>query len=538
MMQDIRSLLTDAMTLFGRGDLAGAETASHAILARAPDEPNALMFLGLIRGQQGRRQEALDLLSRAYTGAPTNPHILNGMGICHKALGNPRAAIDAYRAAIAIDRQIPPIHLNLGRALELVGDMSEAAQCYRRAVQLKPDYDEAFGALALVLESRQRFEEARGAALRAKSLHPNQAAANIVLARTALQSGNADEVLELIPGVIQSGEVSRSDQAILWGLIGRACESKKRFDQAFDAFTRSNDLQFSLHHAQFQAGAGTATPKLLDDLQAYFTGGGRIQEVNDLAADGARTPIFMVGFPRSGTTLLDQALASHPEIETLEEVDTLVDAIAALVSAGSAASFFGSLDGPTLSQFRQAYWERVKHALGRLPERTVFIDKMPINTVYLGLTAALFPQAKIIFSIRDPRDVVLSCFKQQFGMNHPMFQFLKLEGAAKYYGQVMRLAETYRASLRLSIYDVRYESLVSDFDVTVRGLLSFLGLTWDDAVRDYEVTARTRQIRTPSASQVIKPLYTSSIGRWRDYEKQLEPVLPVLEPWAKRYGYE
>lgn len=155
----------------------------------------------------------------------------------------------------------------------------------------------------------------------------------------------------------------------------------------------------------------------------------------------------------------------------------------------------------------------------------------------LPLIHLLFPNAKIIFALRDPRDVVTSCFTQQFLLNAAMFQFLSLETTARYYDAVMRLAETARARLPLDLHVVRYEDLVADFDSEVASLLRFLDLPWDERVHGFHDTARSRLIRTPSAAQVRQPLYASSVARWRRYERQLEPVLPKLKPWLEAYGY-
>jgi hypothetical protein len=163
---------------------------------------------------------------------------------------------------------------------------------------------------------------------------------------------------------------------------------------------------------------------------------------------------------------------------------------------------------------------------------------LPLNATLLPVIYRLFPQAKIVFAVRDPRDCVLSCYQQRFGMNAAMFQLLRLETAAAYYDAVMGLVRVCRERLPLDVHEVRHEAVVGDFDAAVGALLSFLGLTWDDAVRGYAETARRRVIATPSAAQVVQPLYTSSQGKWRNYRRFLAPVLPVLDPWVAAFGYE
>ncbi len=159
-------------------------------------------------------------------------------------------------------------------------------------------------------------------------------------------------------------------------------------------------------------------------------------------------------------------------------------------------------------------------------------------SVNLPLVAKLFPGARILFARRDPRDVVLSCFRRRFGMNPSMYQLLTLEGTAAYYDAVMRLAQIWRQLLPLPQHLVRYESLVEDFDGTARAACDFLGLAWDEGLRDFAARARTRGISTPSAAQVARGLNREGQGSWRRYRQQMEPVLPTLRPWVEAFGYE
>ena len=162
---------------------------------------------------------------------------------------------------------------------------------------------------------------------------------------------------------------------------------------------------------------------------------------------------------------------------------------------------------------------------------------MPLSSVALPVIAKLFPNARILFALRDPRDAVLSCFRRRFGMNPSMYQLLTLEGAAIFYDGVMRLSERYRELLPLPQQFVRYESLVDDFEATTREVCAFIGLDWNPNMADFAARARTRGISTPSAAQVARGLNREGKGTWRRYREQMAPVLPLLEPWVERFGY-
>jgi hypothetical protein len=186
---------------------------------------------------------------------------------------------------------------------------------------------------------------------------------------------------------------------------------------------------------------------------------------------------------------------------------------------------------------RRRYWENATAALKEPLAGRVLVDKLPLNLVLLPAIARIFPDAKIIVALRDPRDAVLSAFQQRFGMNPAMAQMLELGSAARYYDAAMTLLERCREKLPLDMHQVRYEDVVADLEGAARGLAAFLDLPFEPAMLEFSATARRRDIATPSARQVVQPLYARSVGRWRAYAYHLSPVLPLLAPWAERFGY-
>jgi hypothetical protein len=247
--------------------------------------------------------------------------------------------------------------------------------------------------------------------------------------------------------------------------------------------------------------------------------------------------IFLVGFPRSGTTLLQNVLAAHPAVVSLEEKDCLAAAESAYLSSDEGLERLSRISRDEAARQRELYWSAVR-SFGVEPGGKVFIDKLPLASVLLPVIAKLFPNARVLFAIRDPRDVVLSCFRRRFAMNAAMYELLTLEGAGAYYDAVMRLSERYRDLLPLPQHLVRYESLVDDFEATAGAACRFVGLEWDAGLLEFAARARTRGIATPSAAQVARGLNREGQGVWRRYREQINPVLPMLEPWVERFGYE
>jgi hypothetical protein len=321
------------------------------------------------------------------------------------------------------------------------------------------------------------------------------------------------------------------------GLLGDALDGQDRTAAAFEAYSEKNRILRGLHKVRF---GGTARPlNFVERLTGYVeqAAPGRWNKARSSSAlPRSQQHVFLLGFMRSGTTLLEQVLASHPDVEDLEERETLRELSAVYLGSAAGLKELSSLSEPLLDRARDNYWQRVR-AFGAKPEGKIFVDKQPFNTLNLFLIARLFPDAKIVFAVRDPRDVVLSCFRRHLEVKPTTFEMLTLTDAARFYDRVMHLAEIYRSTLPLDLLECRYEHLVSDFESCVRSTCAFIGMNWNEAMRDFDRSTRERVVRSPSAHQVRLGLYSQAIGQWRRYEKELSPIIPFLQPWIERFGY-
>ena len=276
-------------------------------------------------------------------------------------------------------------------------------------------------------------------------------------------------------------------------------------------------------------------PKSLKTFQDFFAGMDAAEWPTE--DTNQKTPAFLVGFPRSGTTLLDQVLSSHSRITVLEEKENLEAFYTQFPATPDDLSRLMACESEQLQTWRDSYWQQITDEI-EIADELLVVDKLPLNIVLLGHIRTLFPAARIVFALRDPRDAVFSCFQQRLGMNQAMFQFLKLETAVSYYDQVMSLAKIFKDDLSIPMHFVRYESVISDYDAEVNAVLEYLGLDWEDGVRDYQSTARKRRTSTPSAPDVIRPLYTTSIGKWRHYSEFIGDRFEPLRKWVDYWGYE
>jgi tetratricopeptide (TPR) repeat protein len=523
------------------GGLAAAGRLALLALSEGVDDPSVLNLAASVRYGERRFEEAVDLLQRARSMAPKDAHILNSLGVCLKALGRSQDSLEAYDCAIRVDPGLAAAHFNRGSLLDQLNDLKAARASYERAAELDRNYVEPLASLAW-LDARAGIPaSARALAGRALALSSGSVPARLALASAELQEGNFAGASAQLSELGRQPGLTAVNRSIALGLLGDLKDAEGQPADAYAAYEASNAALKALNAPRFE-GPGIESP--LDHvarLIACFENSDPAQW-RDAPADrpGAGDPgthVFLVGFPRSGTTLLENVLAAHSEVVSLEERDCLEAASSDFLTSAGGLEQLAGISREEADRHRQAYWSAVR-SFGIEPGGRMFIDKMPLSSVALPLIAKLFPNARILFARRDPRDVVLSCFRRRFGMNPSMYQLLTLDGAATYYDAVMRLSELYRDILPLPQHIVRYESLVEDFEGTASAACDFLGLEWQSGMREFAAKARNRGISTPSAAQVARGLNRDGQGVWRRYRDQMAPVLPILDPWVRRFGYE
>ena len=519
-----------------RGDIAEAGRLADAALAAGLRHPMLFNLAADRWEREGRFDDALALLQQGHDLAPADLGLNQALGLVLHRLERHTAAVVHFDAVIAAQPGFAPAHAARGAALEAIGDIQAAEAAYREAVTLQPGHLAAIAGLASLASRRGRSAEARALADQVLAAQPNYPDAVMVLAQSDLTDGKPGEGEARIYDLLGDPRITAQQRALAQGLLGDLLDAQNRIGEAFTAYDTCNRGLLETYRSRFGAGQG-----------AFAFARGVLDVVDAAKADAWRSAsqpgqadvtghVFLMGFPRSGTTLLEQVLASHPDTVALEERDTLADAVAAY--ARTPGQLMGLADAPQseITRLRAAYWQRVRQE-GANPAGKLFVDKHPLNTFRLPLIAKLFPEAKILFARRDPRDVVLSCFRRRFAMSGPMYELLSLEGAARFYDVAMQLGERLGGRLPLAHHVVRHESLVEDFDATARDVCDFLGLPWTDALRDFAGRVQDRGIATPSGAQLSRGLSAEGMGAWRRYAAQMEPILPILSPWVARFGY-
>jgi len=427
----------------------------------------------------------------------------------------------------AVRRAPQDLELVLGLASHNLTQQRHAAseEGYRRAIAMDPANVLGFLGVATVFDQTNRTDELAVWVKEAEDAGIAPEGLSFVKAFDHRRAKRYAEGLEALSRVPDHLETARRQQ-----LLGQLLEGAERYDEAFEAFARMNAIieedptdpvgRATAYREQVRSQSKTLTRKWAKSW-------------NEAKVDDRPSPAFLVGFPRSGTTLLDTILMSHPGTEVLEEEP-------ALMRATEALGGFGAIPGASdedIAHARDTYFD-VARTLTPLEPGKLLVDKNPLSMNCVPAIRRIFPDAKIILALRHPCDVVLSCYVTNFKPNNAMASFLHVDTAAELYDLSFGLFEKSRELLKPAVHVLTYEKLVEDRDRELRPLLDFLGLNWDDRVLDHESTARARgHIKTASYAQVVEPIYKRSAGRWQNYRKHLEPVLPVLEPWVAKFGY-
>ena len=312
----------------------------------------------------------------------------------------------------------------------------------------------------------------------------------------------------------------------------------ERYDRAFSSFTTANQCVFKSHAMSAYRRKNALTLKEIDEIQAFFSSA-RIRCWKRFdPATAKHNMVFLVGFPRSGTTLLEQILNTHKRVVTLDEQPIFENVFNGFRNPSERMKQLDQLSKAEIEYLRKSYLDKVTRKINNDESIETIVDKLPLNILYLGIMYRFFPDAKIIVALRHPLGCVLSAFMQEFKINKMMFNFLTLEGCARFYAKVMGLYLHYQSVLPMQIYQIRYEDIVDDFENEIRSLFDFLALEWQGLVLNYHQSAKDRKISTPSYSQVVKPIYRDAIDRWKHYRTHLSPALTWVEPFIQSFGYK
>ncbi|HET9334972.1 MAG TPA: sulfotransferase, partial [Sphingomicrobium sp.] len=482
--------------------------------------------LGRALASADRHEDSLRAFQEAARRDPEDGMAAFELGKCLTRLGRPEEALPILGKAARLCRTNPNVFLVIGFTYARLQDLKQAEQSYRVALHVDPAHAAAYLNLSILLERGNRIEEVEGLYEQALANGVEEAELCYVRALILRRQGALEEALELA----QKSTMSSLDPSWRAQLIGEIADKLHDSDTAFAAYSEMNEIAGrNPDAAQFDRAAYRRRIEAMteDTTKEWFDSWRPVEPSAE-----PPSPAFLVGFLRSGTTLLDTILMGHAGTQVIEEEPMLTRVEDILGDQRRA----GEIDANGVNALRARYFRELSQPLspGKL-----LIDKNPLATLRAPLIHRIFPDAPIIFAVRHPCDVVLSCFMQNFLVTESMASFLDIENAALAYDRAMTFWQKCREIFPLRVHTVRYEDMVDDLEGEMRPLLEFLGLPWDERVLEHQKTALDRgYIRTPSYAQVTEGIYKRASGRWERYRKHLEPILPILAPWVERFGYE
>ncbi len=554
------------------GDFATAESLCLDVLQLAPDRPGALTVLYEIRKAAGNHRAAEALIRRivgfdpnnfwatneltlmllgkgdlaegeiharnAVRIAPENPQAHNLMGMIMTEAQRPAVGEYHYRRVLELAGNRDPILLaNLAWCLKTQGRMEESRALYQESVAAAPEIRQTLLGWARMEEADRKFDTAMEVLDRLERVTPEDP--NIALTRAIVlgrmrRYDAAIALLDSLAARIEGGRLGPNELLEK----GRLLDQMGHHDEAFAAFLEGKAMARELSGNAY---LDEQASQMVARLRGFFTAERlRILPRATVRRDVPQ-PVFILGFPRSGTTLVEQTLTAHPRVAAGDELPLIHDITGIMPRMLSSPMAYPEAlaelwmgdrrDG--LDDLRDYYLQKVRQ-MGVLREGAdFFTDKMPLNETHLGLIAMLFPEAPLIHVIRHPLDIMVSAISNHF--THGLYCATALETAATHYVRVMDLVSHYRSQMGLRYLPIRYEDMVADQEGSVRAMLDFVGLDFDPRCLSFH--ENTRYARTASYAQVTERLYDRSMFRHRHYIRHLEPIIPLLRPVIERLGY-
>ncbi len=565
--KDINTLVNLACVLKDSGNPKDAERFLKDALEINPNNDFALTNLGAVLNELEQFDEGEKYLRKALSINSSSPIALNNLGNILSNKKNNRDAELCYRQAIKLKSDFSLAYNNLGSLLSRQGNLIEAEKYTERAINLNPRFELAFvnlGSIKIDLDKLSEAEELFISAIeinenynyayrnlfrlyektnkinklknKLESLKQNKHIINEILmfkARISFREKDFTTAKKLIDQVSNEWikNTDHSTNLLYWSFRAFIEDKVKNYDDAFKCFEKSQlNLKYADTNPQIFQNYILSYRENIDN-KSFFKKTKKTKILKN-------SPIFLIGFPRSGTTLLDTILRSHPEIDVLEE-KPLINSVEQIIKSKFKYSL-NELHKLTLDELdflRNHYLEILQNNCDNKNAKKL-IDKFPFQTVCLPLINLLFPDSKIIFTHRNPYDTVLSCFQQSFEPNNAMANFRSIESASRIYDLTMSTWLDYKEKLKMNYITSKYEDLIANFDEHIFKILDFLDVSWDENIKNYRNTAHERgKINTPSSSQVVQPLYKSSINKWKNYEKYFKSSNQYLEKWLSHFKY-
>ena len=497
-----------------KGNIQKAASFSQHAAQLSPDDAAIQYNFGMILRHLGMYDEAIIHISRAVEIKPEKSTYHYTLASCYQAIADADSLVFHYGRALELNPAMVECYINLGHHYAVFGDIDKALDYFNKALSLNAGSGSALSGKAGILLRTGEREEAYS--IVRDLIDKGEVTPTALQAYSQLSSdfGESQEVINLSEKMLKKPGIAGIDRSILGFTLGKMYEKGKDYNRAFDSYKLANEASYGKFNREDYK-------RYIDNIIATYSEEA-IHEM-PLASTVDERPIFILGMPRSGTSLVEQLLSQHSKVYAAGELVVLND-IKNLISKDVKGAVYpmavASLTSENLDKYQKIYSDYIGH----LSSSEFITDKMPTNFLYIGLISQLFPQAKILHCSRDPRDTCLSIYFQNFQNFQPYSSNLK--DIATVYCEYERLMEHWQSVVDVPILEIPYESVVNDFSTYARKIVEFCGLDWEPACLDFYKSRRT--VNTASFDQVNKPIYRKSMARWKNYEKHISDMLEIL----------
>ncbi len=564
----LKENLAFAYKFFKSKNFSKAEKLYKKILKTSPKNFDANYYLASIKVQNGNLNDAKNFMEIALSINPNLPELNNNLGLIYLNLNEVEKSINYFKKAISLNKEYIFAYTNLGMAyvslkkvteakenyikaieidpknllanynlanlLKRLGDHQNSEIYYKKAIDINPKHLPSYNNVMDLYDKSNQNDKLSDLITLAEKIFKDDQVITSFKAKLMYKNKNYKEVANLLENIEFSPEYLIQKQAS-YEVLAKSYDKLGKYDEAFKLFQMLNDIMD-------QGKDDTVNKKIYikttEERLDFFNNPNLSDWQLPKVLDNKKDPLFLIGFPRSGTTLLDTILRSHPSIEVLEEIPIINRFIDELyLNKNFTLNDLQNTNPDLINEMRDYYFKQLD-SYKKDKEKKITIDKMPLNIVHVGEIHRFFPNAKFILALRHPYDCVLSCFMQNFMLNHAMANFLNLDDASKLYDLTMSLWKKYIKVFKVDYHIIRYEDVISNFEVTIKALLSFLKVQWSDNVKEFYKTAEKRGIiNTPSYNQVNQPIYSDSKYRWKNYKKEFVNSKNSLDKWVKEFNY-
>ena len=513
------------------------------------NEEYGLLYKGIRHLHASRYRKAEDAFKKVLQEDKNNIDALRFMGILAFKSGNHDIAEAMFTRALKLDPTYSLVWANLGQVFSVTGQLDKAKKSFKNILNMEPNNALIWAEYGTVLTKLAKYKEGRDAYLKALEFKPDSPRVHLSLGHVFKTMGEIDNSIDAYRKTIfknnlsgeaywslanlktysfseneikdmektLEGDMSDIERSQMYFALGKAYEAKKDFDNSFKNYYKGNKVKKNL--IKYSSDDTTQNTKR---ILKFFNKENIVSLSKSSISD--KDPIFVLGMPRSGSTLIDQIISSHSKVDGTQELPNIIKIAAELntIKQDSYPEVLKKLDDLQLTKFGKDYISETKWARGVAP---FFIDKMPNNFIHIGLIKTILPNAKIIDTRRDPMDTCFSCFKQFFARGQ-LFTY-SLEDLGNYYSDYIRAMNHWHSVYGKDIFTVHYDNVINETEETIRELIDYCDLSFEKECLEFYKSSRP--VKTPSAEQVRQPIYKSGLNYWKNYEKHLKPLKKIID---------